>query len=182
MSRGRSVRLSVYFGITITFMARTVWNMFEGVRPFDWLMLVVEIAVLLLILYEVVVGIRRHQEEAKRTAKLALIVASLATKMDEGYNLQITTPNPQLDTSTVSDWIQSVRAWAYETEIILNHHSLRAVRAFTLVVDSSEAERMVYPTSGMPFYVTGNLREAYQRLLAQLNNLRNIIEKPEVYF
>jgi hypothetical protein len=182
MRRGRRVRLLACLGVTIMFMSHTLWHMFNDVRPFDWVMLIVEVAVLLLILYEVIVGAVRSRQEKQRQAKLDAIVASLAKQMDEGHSLQVTTPSPQLELAKIREWIQSVRAWSHATEIILKHYSLRAVRAFTLVVNANTADTVVHPSEGVSFYVAGEFREAYQRLLAQLDNLRRIIEKPEVYF
>jgi hypothetical protein len=79
MSQGRGrTWLLIYAAITMLALCHTIGRMFEGVKPFDWLMLVIETAVLLLILYEVIVGIIRHRKERRREKGLKQIVTSLS--------------------------------------------------------------------------------------------------------
>lgn len=180
---GRSSRLIVYLVITLFAMTRTISQMFEGVRPFDWLMLVIETLVLLLILYEVIVGIRRHRREEKRAKELAHIIAALSEIMNKGKELQLSVPDPATTDWPVHDsWMKSVKAWSSDTNTFLATHSSRASSAFLLLLDTASVTSMVIRPNDSSFQLHGYLREYYQRLVVQLSNLRQIMEKPEVYF
>jgi hypothetical protein len=158
--------------------------MFEGVKPFDWLMLGIETAVLLLILYEVVVGIVRHRGAIRRQRKLKQIATSLSQFMDTGRELLRSVPDPSKEESEVLRlWMVNTNAWGVRANDFLAACSQQASGAFLLVHDSSSADSVVFTPSGDEFfYLASPIREHYQRLLTQLNNLRQIIEKPEVYF
>jgi hypothetical protein len=77
-----------------------------------------------------------------------------------------------------------VDAWSGETNafLFLSAQSARASASFMLIVASSTSDRMVNKSTGETVYLHGPTRECYQRLLVQLNNLRGIMEKPDVYF
>lgn len=160
--------------------------LFEGVRPFDWLMLGVEVAVLLLIAYEVCVGKYRHGKERKRRLTIARIVMNLSEFMDKGQQIQANVPEQfPLDANEYDKFVVfklAVEHWSNDTSQFLAHHSPRASAAFLLVVDSTSPDSLVYRRNGNTFALHGPLRECYQRLLAQLSNLKNIIEKPDAYF
>lgn len=70
----------------------------------------------------------------------------------------------------VGEWAQAVSNWGEETRVLLNSFSAQAESAFLLQV-------------GTP-YVTGSQGAVieYVFLISGLNNLRGIIEKPDVYF
>ena len=176
--------LVIYAAIILFVMCNTIRRMFEGVKPFDWLMLGIETAVLLLILYEVIVGIVRHHEATCRQKKLRQIVASLSQFMDEGLKLQRSVPDTAKEESGVlQSWMMNTKLWSDKASEFLAAHSRQASAAFLLVHDSSSADSVVFTLSGDDlFYLASPIREHYQRLLTQLNNMRQIIEKPEVYF
>jgi hypothetical protein len=165
-------------------LSNTIKRMFEGVKPFDWLMLVIETAVLLLILYEVIIGIARHSSAKRRQGALKQIVASLSQLMDEGLTLQRGVPDTAKEESRVlQSWMTDTNVWADKTSKFIASHSRQAAAAFLLVHDSSSADTVVFTPSGDGFfYLASPVREHYQRLLTQLNSMRQIIEKPEVYF
>jgi hypothetical protein len=164
-------------------LCHTIGRMFEGVKPFDWLMLGIETAVLLLILYEVVVGIVRHRGAISRRKELQQVVTSLSQFMDEGMRLQRSVPDTAKDESRVlQSWMVDTKAWGGKVGEFLAARSQHASAAFLLVHDLSSSDSVVFASSGEVFYLASPLREHYQRLLTQLNSLRQIIEKPEVYF
>jgi hypothetical protein len=164
-------------------LCHTLRRMFGGVKPFDWLMLGIETAVLLLILYEVVVGIVRHRRATRREKELKQIVTSLSRFMDEGLGLQRNVPDTaKEETKVLQSWMTSTKAWGDKTNEFLAARSQQASAAFLLVHDSSSADSIVFTLAGEFFYVASPVREHYQRLLTQLNSLRQIIEKPEAYF
>lgn len=77
----------------------------------------------------------------------------------------------------------NTKAWGDEVNGFLVTYSGQASASFLLVHDSTSADSLVFTQSGDGFfYLASPIREHYQRLLTQLNNLRHIIEKPEVYF
>jgi hypothetical protein len=103
--------------------------------------------------------------------------------VDEGLGLQRSVPDTAKEESDVLKlWIVNAKAWSNKTNEFLAACSQRASAAFLLVHDSSSADSIVFTPEGEFFYVASPVREHYQRLLMQLNNLRQIIEKPEVYF
>ena len=166
-------------------MGNTIRHMFDGVRPFDWLMLVVELLVLLLIFYEVIINLIHRRKERKRRLALGLIVTSLAGFMEKGCKLQLDTPDPITTTwGSITPWIDSVKLWAKDTSAFLAQHSSRAATAFGLIgeIGVLTNPQPVYKEPGSSFPIEGPQRESYQRLVAQLTNLRSIIEKPEAYF
>ena len=143
----------------------------------------VELGVFLLIAYEVGLTVR-HQWQNRKRAK---IVAVLSDFMFEGQTIARAVPNPDLpknkyDYSTISEWIKSVQVWRTDVAQSLSAYSSRVASAFLLITDAHNTDNVIQPLEGWSFHVTGGEREAYQTLLSHLDNLRRIIEKPEVYF
>jgi hypothetical protein len=156
--------------------------MFADTRPFDWVMLVVEVAVLLLILYEVVRGELRDRNEHKRRSRLTQIVTELSSLLDKGLRMQGCVPDPQImNQQTCEPWLVSVREWTEQTNKVLSKHSPRAAAAFMLVTDAEAMDSCVH-AGGRMFFVIGHVREVYQRFVVQMANLRRIVEQPEAYF
>jgi hypothetical protein len=156
--------------------------MFEGTRPIDWLMLVIEALVLLLILYEVIVGDIRHRRERQSRLAISKRVSELSWLMDKGQRIQTCVPDPQITNwQLVKPWIDSVQAWKEETNTFLAARSPRASSAFMLITDAGNMDSVVH-FSGRQFALTGEVREFYQRLVIQLANLRRIMEQPDAYF
>lgn len=172
-------------------MCQTIHQMFTEVRPFDWLMLVVEVLVLLLILYEVLVGASRHRRESRRRRELQDILEHLNRFMDAGKALQVTVPNTanlglpgnEYLHGLVEKWVSSVKQWRDEIKTFLSVRSRQALSAFVLITDAESIDSTVHPPSDWPFVVRGELRrDIYQPLVAYLRNLQNIMEKIDVYF
>ncbi len=179
MTRGRKVAYLIMFCL----VARHL--LFDSYGPLDRLL---EIGVFVLIAYEVTVGILTRRKEHKRRLFLAGILADLSNFMEKGQKVQQAIPRPISDPTTdatwknITDWMDSVRTWNEETSTFLVHHSPRAYAAFSLVVGAKHADSVVYMQSGDSFPITGQFRECYQKLLVQLDNLRQIMGKPEAYF
>jgi hypothetical protein len=144
---------------------------------------VLELGVFLFIAYEVIVNIVRHRRETHRKKKLKQIVTSLSRFMDEGRGLQGSVPDPaEEELEVLQSWMLDTGAWGNKVSEFLAVHSQHASAAFLLVHNSSSADSVVFTQSGHFFSLASPVREHYQRLLTQLNNLRHITEKPEVYF
>jgi hypothetical protein len=158
--------------------------MFDGVRPFDWLMLIVKAAVLLLIIYEVGVTIN-GQIQARKRGKVA---AKLADFMFEGQTLAQTTPNRQLHQSAhyydmFTQWARGVENWRIDVAQHLSGLSPRAANAFLLITSSeANASNQVHLLDGGSFQLSGYERDIHQAHLAHIATLQHIIEKPEAYF
>jgi len=147
-------------------------------------MLGIETAVLLLILYEVIIGIAHHRVTTRRRNQLRQIVTSLSQFTDEGLGLQRSVPDTAKEEPEVlQSWMVNTKVWGDRVNEFLTARSRQASAAFLLVHDLSSADSVVFTVSGDDvFYLASPIREHYQRLLTQLNNVRQIIEKPEVYF
>ena len=153
----------------------------DSYGPWDRLL---ELGVFLFIAYEVIVGIVRHRRATRRQKELKQIVTSLSQFMDDGLGLQRSVPDTAKEESGVLlSWMMNTNVWGDKASDFLAAHSRQASAAFLLVHDSSSADSVVFTLSGDEFfYLASPIREHYQRLLTQLNNMRQIIEKPEVYF
>lgn len=143
-----------------------------------------ELGVFLLIAWEVIVNIVRHRGATGRQREVATILTSLCQFMDEGLGLQRSVPDTAKEEwGVLETWMKNTNAWGGKASKFLAAHSRQASAAFLLVHDSSSADSVVFTPSGDDFfYVASPIREHYQRLLTQLNNMRQIIEKPEAYF
>lgn len=105
---GRERRLIVCLGVNTIFLWITIRRMFSDVRPFDWLMLVIELLVLLLIAYEVIPGFW-HKRRVKRRLK------ALSTLVSEGQLLEDSAPSQSDDQTVVVKWTNDVTTWDRKT-------------------------------------------------------------------
>jgi hypothetical protein len=164
MSRGRRARLLVCVAITLLIMVNTIRHMFEGVRPFDWLMLVIEAAVLLLIAWEIGRDIRHKWKMRARHDELFVY-------LDKGNKLHWNAPlSFDAPTAVVGEWESAVKKWVQDTTGFLKRYSPQAAAMFLQEVDSTYFEVANNPE----FWDTA----VYERL----RNLREIMEKCDVYF
>ncbi|MGO8973760.1 MAG: hypothetical protein ACLQJ0_04945 [Steroidobacteraceae bacterium] len=142
-------------------------QMFDGVKPFDWLMLLVELLVLLLIAYEVVIPAFHRRRTSRR-------LASLLALMNRGQKIQDAVPaSGTTDDLAISAWKTSVEEWLRDTHKTLVAYSPQASTIF------------LHDTGGTSLRYRGvaqNAHDYFVMLLARMNNLRAIMEKPEVYF
>jgi hypothetical protein len=78
--------------------------------------------------------------------------------------------------------MEETATWSIETSQFLSERSQRASVVFHLIRDASFSDSIVTKLDGSSVQLYGLVRERFQLLLAQLGNLRSIMEKPEVYF
>ena len=171
MSRGRRVRF-IAFCINAISMTYTIYHLFEDARPFDWLMFSIEVAVLFAILIFDIRAVRRERrQDRERRERKALVdkrVAALRDALSKGQELQLRTPGS--GDPYVAAWRDAVSNWGEETRRLLKSFSEHAETAFSL------------PMPSLP-YITGSVGAVseFVSLISHLNNLRGIIEKPDVY-
>jgi hypothetical protein len=143
--------------------------LFFDVRPFEYLMLVIEVLVLLLIAYEVGSGVWHRIRRTRRSRRVL-------TRLSDGQALQHAAPRRSADPATISLWTSNVRAWIDETNTLLCKYSLEASIAFLHNrggADTSFGSALREVADGA--------QDPYVTLQERLNNLRSIIENPEVY-
>jgi len=160
--------------------------MFAGVKPFDWIMLGVEVAVLALILYSEIVHGLRHRKEVEHQKMLAKKVTLLDELMQKGIKLRFETPrvlhgqpgNP------INEWMNLVAEWEQQTESLLAEHSAKAASAFSITEapDIDRATVRMPNKTGFVFVILYHHALSYLMLTAKLNVLREIMEKPDAYF
>jgi hypothetical protein len=109
-------------------------------------------------------------------------VSALSIFMDKGLRIQEIVPDPQVtsDFSIIQRWMADVRAWTDETNTLLRTLSPQASAAFMLITAAEKMSTFVV-SSGRGFYLMGDVRECYQKMVVQLENLRRIIERPDAY-
>jgi hypothetical protein len=150
--------------VVLLIMLDTLRRMFHDVRPIDWIMLVVEVLVLLLIAYEIGHGMWRKFILRRRT-KLVLkfLWDGLALKHDACTVTE----------DAVGTWKESVEAWTQATITGLQNHSIAAGLSFVHT-----------PTRPAGSYggVTRGANDTYGVLVARIDTLREIMEKADVYF
>ena len=158
-------------------------HMFEGIRPFDWLMLVIETLVLLLIFYEIIAETIRRTREHRRQSSINERVVELSRFVDRGLRLQSVVPDEAITTDQriMAKWLAGLEMWTEEANAYLLLHSPRASAAFLLTSNAGDVNYFVV-SLGRQFALNGRMRESYQRLVVQLENLKRIIERPEAYF
>ena len=167
MSRGRMIA----YLVMLVLIAKHL--LADSYGPWDRLL---EIGVFLFIAYEVIVGTVRHRRTTRRQGKLKQIVTSLSQLMNTGRKLQRSVPDTAKEESGVlSLWMTNTNTWGDKVNEFLAACSPQASEGFLLVHDSSSADSLVFTPSGDFFYLASPIREHYQRLLTQLNNLRHII-------
>jgi hypothetical protein len=175
MSRGRKQRLLASFAVTVLFMCNTIRHMFEGVRPFDWLMLIVEVLVLGLIAFEIVREEWRHRAERKQQRIIGERSESLRQLLSKGQELQRNAPASGESTTDIAQdiaqWSRLIDTWHQEVATLLASYSSRAAMAFNHGVPKG--------STYMGIAVAANRRFGF--LLSRLENLQGILENPQIY-
>jgi hypothetical protein len=159
-------------------------------RPVDWLVVIIDLLVLIVIVCSEIIGWWRHHKQSKRDRHVRKILDKLYLLMEEGRAIMSAVPNPSGDaiydavTGEVTEWIKSVGAWNKQTKELLEQISSKALATFELTSETgiSPNPQIVYKQSGYSFSLRGLQGQTYKRLVSQLNNLRRIAEKPEAYF
>jgi len=136
----------------------------NSIRAFDWVLLLVEVLVLALIAIEVAPAIA-HKMKAKKRQR---VLFSLLTR---GQGILNHAPS-LFDQAPVHYWGQSVDAWSAEVTDVLKGYSQHAVASFN---HQSQV--------GRPYHhIATDALKHYGKLTVRIGNLRNIIEKPEIYY
>ena len=141
----------------------TLRRAFAGVKSIEWIMLVLEALVLILIAYEVA-----HNVITERKRRKAIKAA--VTMMTEGAFLQQRASS--LRDEDVQSWLQDVKRWSVDTSGKLDRFSTQASSAFSFV----EAEERSFAR------VHGDANRAYCDLRMRVEMLRRIMENPDAYF
>ncbi len=144
-------------------MLDTLRRLFSDVRPFEYLMLGVEVLVLLLIAYEVGSGIWHRFRRNRRSRRVHEFFS-------QGQMLQSGTPG---DPALVSQWLRQVEKWIIDTNGLLVRYSSQASASF---LHNSGRAGMHYGG------VAQDAQYGFAELQERLNNLRAIMERPDVYF
>ncbi len=166
MSRRTRLRLAVCFGINMVAMWITITRMLSSVTPFDWLMLIVELLVLLLIAYEVATNVL-HKRRVNHRLKAIFAI------MHKGQALQAAVPGGNADNNAITAWNDAVLAWINDANNLLSTYSPQASASF---LHEPGGNTIKYSPVAMTAH------NHYVFLLMRLNNLRSIMEKPDVYF
>jgi hypothetical protein len=186
MRRERKRRLLACLLVTLFIMIQTIRHMFEGVRPFDWLMLFIEIAVVGLILYEIIADALRRRAEARRERFIHEQIIALTQRLTKGKRLHggvpnTTTCNPQTAERMDNVWIEQVGMWITDTEKFLSSRSPRASAEFMALIDSGPVNLYVGNTPH-GYFLRKESAEWYGNLTIHLENLQRIMSTPEAYF
>jgi len=92
-----------------------------------------------------------------------------------GQTLQANAPpDGTTDTAIAAAWVDSVKQWIQQTFAFLAKYSPQAATSF--IHNSGGA--VEYPKIS----THSQARDWYRTLIARINNLRRIMEKPDVYF
>jgi hypothetical protein len=143
--------------------------LFEGARPIDRTVLIVDALVLLIIFVEWIQAQRREHRISQRQKLVDTRLVSVRGAISQGQAIQHSAvPNGDAQTD---HWYQRTKAWTTQTEKLLEGYSLRASTAF---MDVSSA-------NPMRTYQEFAVAQEYAHLVARLNNLIRIMENPEVY-
>jgi hypothetical protein len=153
--------------IKIFAMFNKIKCMFGGVKPFDWLMLIVEILVLALIAFEIFHSIW-HRRKIVRLLSRAFYFVQM------GQKLQVMIGPEWNGPPLGPEWIKSVKAWNQETLNFLEACSPQARESF--LINNVEAHRE------QSLKVPPEAQWWYRTMLNRLDNLQRIAENPDVYF
>ena len=174
MQRRRPFRLAALGWVVTDILYR--W--FHDARPIDGLILLVDFLVLLAVLWFDGTD-RWHRRRLSRR------VAELSKFMEEGQQIQFSTPRPPFDDKYPAKfkiWRDSAETWNRATTKFLAARSARAAAAFSHVANAGSYDPTVCPPNADAFHLQGTFGQPYQQLSARLSNLQRIIEKPDAYF
>jgi len=166
-SKAHSRHYAIRIGLVMVITADTLRRMIYGTRPIDYVMLVVEILVLLLIFGEIAVHANRYFRHRRRSGEVL-------KRLIKGQKLQSESPGTSGSGSLVTPWITATKEWANQTNDLLLKYSRAASAAFLHDVGGADV------SFGFG-HVNAFAQHAYVQLQTRLNNLRDILENPDVY-
>jgi hypothetical protein len=154
----------------VLIMRDAIMRLFEGARPIDRTVLVVDLLVLLVIVIEYGHSLLRERKKGQRELQRRRRLEFVRQAMSNGQELQRKAPYVHAPNLDVAEWKHSVNSWVQNTQTLLRSYSAQAEASFLHDPHSIPAN---YPTLAT---------HEYHLLVIRLNNLRGIMEKPEVYF
>ena len=142
----------------------------EGARFIDWAILIVDFLVLAIIIW-----LDAPERFHKRKVRKQLV--SVQRIMLDGHTLRESAPTavPDVTHDVAALWVQSVQAWINDSHESLAGSSRQAALAF---IHRDVAPDVIYGAISE----RANARTHFRELLIRLDNLRNIMEKADVYF
>jgi hypothetical protein len=153
----------VYLGMVMAFILHALQQFSQSIA-YSLSLWVMEFMVLALIAYEVCEHVidRRRVGKRKRT---------ILARMNSGQALLEKVP-PAVRPERVDKWAREVDEWIHSTRTILESYSSHAVASFNHVRSIPNN----YPD------VAAGAQDKLKEIAARLENLRSIMEKPEVYY
>ena len=155
-----------FFAVVLV-MCYTIRRMIEGTRPIDWLMLVIELLVLLLIAAETIVQLWNWVNKKRIVKKLQALFA-------RGDELEHKAPAANIPESDCDKWIEGIVRWIGDTENYLKE-SCSAPAAISFTLDTTDFSGVHYR------YVASYAHSAYLTLKMRLANLNSIIRSLDSY-
>jgi hypothetical protein len=154
--------------------------LFYGFRAPDVWLLIVELLVLGLILYDVVSrGLHKRKMEKR--------LSELFPFLERGQRLQTSIPIRASsmfppDFEATERWLTDFKVWDSETETFLSRKSSKAASVFRHVINAAKTDRAMWDRSGEVHYLSGEIGNTYQLLQVKLDNLHRIMGNPDAYF
>jgi len=151
----------------------------EPIRPFDWWMLGIEVAVLILIAIEVCIFAAPEWIHKRKARKHLKVIALL---LKEGHRIMAAFPSDfPHPTDRTFEWMELVEAWSDKVEESLGCISPFAAQTFSFAFEMGVNGRIVRQRNKAPMRLSGELGDSYQIFQSRLRNLQQIVAKPEVY-
>jgi hypothetical protein len=161
--RGRMI----YLGVVLIAMPDSLRRVRPESTSYSTSMWIMEFLVLLLIAYEVGITIVGQIRSRRREKRKAILVTWIA----RGQDILDSAPSDHYDPA-VHTWIPLVNSWIDSANEQLAHCSANAKVSF----NRGSRETRTYNN------VASGARAQYANLAIHLENLRRIIEQPEVYY
>ena len=165
-------RRGIYLGVVVLTMLDGFRRMHGDSSLYSGSMWVMEFLVLGLIAYEVVVGISHRRKERSRKKLVEARIGALRVALAAGQDILSMSPHGAGVTPGLQVWKETASKWVEDTRKLLESYSPQAATSF--MHDSTRGQTMYYV--GLVFM------NDHHVLLTRLNNLKAIMEQPNVYF
>jgi hypothetical protein len=160
-------RYTLQIGIGLIVMLDAFRHSFSRHDAFDYTMLAVGIVVLILTAYQVSSDPLRAWKRSRSTTKLL-------PYFKQGEELYASVPRQSFEQGPAIEWTKRVEQWTKETNILLEQLSPAASAAFLHITGGITASEDWHR-------IHAHVYDSYRQLMERLNNLRTILETPEVY-
>jgi hypothetical protein len=163
-----SPRKKVAYFLMVSLMIKHLLSHEYG--PLDRL---VELGVFFLIAYEIFISDRRFRQERKKRVVFGEVTVNLLDLHSRGQRILLAAPSGyEAENPQIAPWEKSTKEWIRETDDFLKEHSQQASASFLQEMPTStHYDNMV----GQPHFWKA-------KLSTKLANLRDIIEKSNIYF